>query len=139
MPQFGNKDKYSEADLISALAYLVNKEEFAPISYWINSLKEKAIIEQRSQLCVTNPTLMAVEVGRLSMADEILRTILSKRSTIFDIPPEVINPIPVKKSRKRAIINDPVVGDIDEKSGLTVGVAKFARENGIPIAGGIKK
>lgn len=134
--QWGNKSSYSEAELSSALTYYVNQDEFAPIAYWIDQLREKVVIELRSPDAVKNPTLMAVETGRLSMIDEVRRIFISKRATIFDVPQEVIAP---KKKRSKRVKVD---ANIDAKTGLSVGALKYAQENGISlpdVAGEVKQ
>lgn len=123
---FGFKDKYTETDLQSALVYHVNTEAFAPITFWIDQLREKVIIEQRQASVVGNPTLMAVESGRLSMIDEVRRTILAKRNTIFDVPQSIVVPVKVKKPRQSK-------SNIDAKTGLSIGALKYAKENKISI------
>lgn len=127
MAQWGFKEVYTLEDLSSALSFLVNQESFAPISYWIDQLRERVVAEMRNEKVALNPNLMAIEVGRMSMVDEIRRTLLQKRITAVDAPVEQKLATP-KLKRKRA-----VKATIDPKTGLSIGALKYAKQNKISI------
>lgn len=87
---WGFKSQYTEADIRSALVYLSDKEEFSPIAYWIDNLREKTIRESRQSTVVKDATLMAVQMGRLSAFDEIRSVILSYKRPVI-APTEVVS------------------------------------------------
>jgi hypothetical protein len=93
---------------------LSNKEEFAPIAFWIDALREKTIKECRQATVVKDPSLMAVQVGRLNAFDEIRSVILSSKHNIFSIP--------------EAVVNKPYTNKITE---LSPGAQAYAEANGI--------
>lgn len=109
MGQWGWKDSYTEADVKSAWSYHGNKEEFAPISFWLDSLREKTIAEMKTSAVVKDSTLMAVNVGRLNAFNEIRNVILAARNNLFiqsQESPKTSSPLDQLSPEARAYAQD---------------------------------